>query len=176
MNRFPFPLALLGLAVSAPACAEDFDGPYVGAQAGVALLHVEGSILTGPVDKTSTTGYGAAFAGYRLDAGGVVLGVEGDAGIHVDGGDARYGVSAIVGAPIGSNSLVYGRVGYAWHEGLPADVGKGLVVGGGFETKLTGAVNVRLDYKYLDLGETNFPDNTLSYTGHELTAGFVVGF
>ena len=176
MNRFLLPLALLGFAASAPAFAEDFEGPYAGAQAGVALLHVEGSILTGPVDRTDETGYGAAVLGYRMKAGGVVLGVEGDAGVHVDGGDARYGVSAIAGLPIGSNSLVYGRVGYAWHEGLPADVGKGLTFGGGFETRLTGAVNVRLDYKYLDLGETNFPDNTLSYTGHELTAGFVIGF
>ena len=41
---------------------------------------------------------------------------------------------------------------------------------------LTGPVNVRLDYKYLDLGETNVPDNMLSYTGHEVTAGCVVGF
>ena len=102
--------------------------------------------------------------------------VDAHAGIHVDGGDARYGVSAIAGVPIGSGSLAYGRVGYAWHDGLPADVGKGMVFGGGFETRLTGPVNVRLDYKYLDLGETNVPDNMLSYTGHEVTAGFVVGF
>ncbi|WEK47681.1 MAG: outer membrane beta-barrel protein [Candidatus Andeanibacterium colombiense] len=176
MNRFLLSLALGAAAVSTPALAGDFDGPYIGAQAGVALLHVEGDILTGPVDKTSTTGYGAAVLGYRLDAGGVVLGIEGDAGTHVDGGDARYGVSAIAGLPIGSRSLVYGRVGYVWHDGLPADVGKGVTVGGGFETKLTGPVNVRLDYKYLALGKTDIPDNTLSYTGHEVTAGVVIGF
>ena len=180
MSRFLLPLALSGIGAlsfaAAPAFAEDFDGPYAGVQAGVALLHVEGDTLPGPVSDTSTTAYGAAVLGYRMNAGGVVLGVEGDAGIHVDGGDARYGVSAIAGVPIGSGSLVYGRVGYAWHEGLPADVGKGMVVGGGFETRLTGPVNVRLDYKYLDLGETNVPDNMLSYTGHEVTAGVIVGF
>jgi opacity protein-like surface antigen len=178
MSRLLLPLLGTGALalLSTPASAEGFDGPYVGAQAGVAVLHVEGSILTGPVDRTDETAYGAAVLGYRTQLGPVVLGVEGDAGLHVDGGDARYGVSAIAGVPIGSKSLAYGRVGYAWHEGLPADVGEGLTFGGGFETRLVGPVNVRLDYKYLDLGETDFPDNTLDYTGHELTAGFVLSF
>lgn len=168
--------ALAAALVSTPAFAGDFDGPYAGAQAGIALLHVEGSILTGPVERTDETAYGAGVLGYRKELGSVVLGVEGDAGIHVDGGDARYGVSAIAGVKIGANSVAYGRVGYAWHEGLPADVGEGLTFGGGFETKLVGPVNIRLDYKYLDLGETDFPDNTLDYTGHEVTAGFIIGF
>ncbi|MBS1239672.1 MAG: hypothetical protein H6R45_378 [Proteobacteria bacterium] len=163
---------------STPAFAEGFDGPYVGAQAGIAILHVEGSKLGGPFEETSETAFAGAVLGYRMPVGesGVVIGAEGDIGVHVDGGDARYGVSALAGVKIGGNSLVYGRVGYGWHDGLPADVGKGLVFGGGFETKLAGNVNARVDYKYLDLGSTNFPDNTLDYTGHEVTAGIVFGF
>ncbi len=73
MSRFLLPIALLGVSALAllsptPAFAEGFDGPYVGAQAGVAVLHVEGSILSGPVDRTDETAFGAAVLGYRTSA------------------------------------------------------------------------------------------------------------
>jgi len=180
MSRFLLPVALFGVSVAAlisdPAHAEGFDGPYVGVQAGIAVLHIEGDILTGPFEETSETAFGSAVLGYRMSAGPLVLGAEGDIGIHVDGGDARYGVYGIAGARLGGSSLVYGRVGYAWHDGFADDLGKGLVLGGGFETKLAGPVNARIDYKYLDLGETDIPDNSFDITGHEVTAGIVFTF
>lgn len=162
----------------AAAHAEGFDGPYVGAQGGLGILNAEGSTLAGPVDTSDSEAVVGGFAGYRSSLGGtgLVLGVEGDVGIGIDSGDGRYGVSGIGGIKLGDSTLVYTRVGYGWRDGMPADTGDGLVLGGGIETKLSDSLGLRLDYKRLDLDDTNFPDNTIDYSGHEVTGGVVFSF
>ena len=166
------------MLLPASASAEGFDGPYAGVQGGIAILNAEGSTLAGPIDTSDSEAFVGGLLGYRASLGdtGLVLGVEGDAGIGTDSGDARYGASGIAGIKLGSSSLLYTRVGYGWREGMPATTGEGLVLGGGFETKLTDSLNLRLDYKHLGLGGTNFPDNTIDYSGHEVTGGVVLSF
>lgn len=164
--------------IPATAHAEGFDGPYAGVQGGLSIFEAEGSTLLGPVDYSDNEGFAGGLLGYRASLGesGLVLGAEGDLGIGFDSGDLRYGASGILGVKLGGSSLLYTRVGYGWRDDMPADTGEGLVLGGGFETKIANALNLRLDYKHLDLGETNLPDNAIDYTGHEITAGVIFGF
>lgn len=179
MSKFAV-AALAGAAFFLPAAAnaEGFDGPYAGVQGGLGILNAEGSTLAGPVDTSDSEAFVGGLLGYRAPLGdsGVILGAEGDAGIYTDSGDGRYGLSGIAGVQLGDSSLLYGRVGYGWRDGLPADTGEGLVLGGGFETRLSRSVSFRLDYKHIDLGGTSIPDNTIDYSGHEITGGVVFGF
>lgn len=173
-------LALGAGAALAPgaAGAEAFDGPYAGIGAGLGILESEGSTIAGPFDRSDKDAVVTGLAGFRkpVGASGLVVGVEGDAGVNVDNGDGRYGVSGIAGFRLGGNSLLFGRAGYGWRDGLPRDTGKGLVLGAGFETLLADRVNLRLDYRHQDLGGLDFPDNTVDFAGHEVTAGVVFGF
>lgn len=164
------------------ASAEPFDGPYVGVQAGLGILKTKGDIFTGPFKKTDNSAVVSAVAGYRMPLGEsspVVLGVEGDAGIYTNGSDARYGISGIGGVRVAERGLLYARVGYGWLDGVPTGAGTGidgLVVGGGAEVALTDSISARADYKYLDYGGVNFPDNTLDFKGHEITASVLFNF
>jgi len=166
------------LTFAGSASAEPFSGPYAGIGAGIGILESEGSTIAGPFDRTQSDAVVTGIAGYRmpLGEGPVVLGVEGDAGINVDTGDGRYGLSGIAGVKLGEASLVYGRAGYGWRDGMPGDTGKGLVLGGGFETRLTEALNLRVDYRHHDLGSIALPDNTADYAAHEVTGGLILAF
>ncbi|MBV1917209.1 MAG: outer membrane beta-barrel protein [Sphingomonadaceae bacterium] len=164
------------------AAAESFNGPYAGIEAGLGILKTEGSILTGPFKETDNSAVTSAVIGYRMPLGKnapVVLGAEGSAGIYTNGGDARYGVSGIGGVRLGDKALIYGRVGYAWLDGIQTGAGKGvdgLVLGGGVELALTKRISARADYKHIDYGGVNFPDNTLDFKGHEITGSLLFNF
>ncbi len=174
----------IGLAGGAGqvAHAEAFNGPYVGAEAGVSVLERKGSTLLGPIEDSDTAGTAGLVAGYRMPVGEdspIVLGVEGKLGLNTSGGDARYGVSGIGGVKLGQKALVYLRAGYAWIDNQPDGVdGKleGVALGGGAEYALTSKVSARLDYRHLDLDDIDFPDNTLSFKGHEMTASVLYNF
>lgn len=164
------------------AHAEDFNGPYIGAEAGIGILDTEGSTIAGPFENTDTSAVVGAVLGYRTPLGTdsrVIVGIEGNLGLYTDGSDARYGVSGIGGYRIGDNGLAYLRAGYGWRDGVQTGAGKGidgLVLGGGYEFGLTKNVSLRLDYKYLDYGDVNFPDNTVDFSGHEVTGGVLFNF
>lgn len=164
------------------ASAETFNGPYAGVEAGVGILKTKGSTLAGPFKDSESSAMAAAVLGYRMPLGGdgpIVLGVEGDVGIYEDGSNARYGISGIGGVRIADGGLLYGRVGYGWLDGIQTGIGKGidgLVLGGGAEFKISGNLSARADYKYLDYGGVSFPDNTLDFKGHEITASLLFNF
>ena len=164
------------------AQAQDFSGPYVGAQAGIGILDTKGSTIAGPFDDTSTSAVASAVLGYRTplgEDGPLVLGIEGDVGIYSKGSDARYGVSGLVGFRVGDNGMAYARGGYAWRDGIRTGVGKGIdgpVYGGGFEFGLSEQLSFRIDYKYLDYDDVNVPDNIANFSGHEVTGGVLLTF
>ncbi|HSG33502.1 MAG TPA: outer membrane beta-barrel protein [Sphingomonadaceae bacterium] len=159
------------------AHAEGFDGPYAGIQGGIEILNSEGSTIAGPFDDSDSQAMVGGVLGLRGSlTNGFVVGAEGDLGFNIDSGDARYGISAIAGAQLGESSLLYGRVGYGFRDGLPADTGEGLVLGGGFETLLSDSLGLRLDYKHIDLGGIDLTDNTVDYSSHEITAGAILSF
>ncbi len=186
-NRATRKLTLVGAACAATmapgvANAEPFDGPYIGVEAGLGKLKSEGSLLTGPFKQTDDSAVISAVAGYRLPLGDdlpVVLGAEGSAGLYTNGSDARYGVAGLGGMKIGDTALLYGKVGYAWLDGVLTGAGKGidgLMLGGGAELALTDTISARAEYRRIDYGGVNFPDNTIDWTGHEFVAAVLSNF
>jgi len=178
-------LAALAMALSvAPqmASAEAFNGPYAGVEAGLGQIKAEGSILTGPIKIRDDSASVGVVAGYRMPVAEgmpVVLGVEGNLGLYTEGGDARYGLAGIGGMKIGDSALLYGKVGYGWHDGVENGVGSGLdgvLFGGGAEVALSERISARAEYRQIDYDEVNFPDNSLDYTGHEFMAGVLFNF
>lgn len=182
INRHLLGTALALALVPGMASAEPFSGPYAGVEAGLGKLKTEGSTLIGPFKRTDETAVVSAVAGYRMPLGEelpVVLGVEGNAGIHTNGGDARYGIAGTAGVKIGDAALLYGKVGYAWLDGVQTGAGEGidgLLLGGGAELALTDSISARAEYRYIDYGGVNFPDNTLDFKGHEVMAGVLFNF
>jgi outer membrane immunogenic protein len=175
--------SLLALALApSVASADAFNGPYAGVEAGLGILKTEGSILTGPISESDNSAMVSAVAGYRMPLGDspVVLGAEGSVGTYTSGkGDLRYGAAGIGGVKLGERALVYGKVGYAWLDGVPNGTGEGidgLVLGGGAELALSDRVSARAEYRHIDYGGINFPDNTLDFTGHEVTAAVLFNF
>lgn len=173
--------AVAGFAAFIPGAAQakGFDGPYAGVEAGLSILDAKGATLAGPFDETDEAAFVGGLLGYRTpvsENGGLIVGLEGDLGVATDGGDVRYGVSGIAGVKLGGSSLLYGRVGYAGRDGLPEGTGDGVMFGGGFETRLAERLNLRLDYKYIDLGSIDFTDNMAEFTEHEITGGLVLEF
>lgn len=178
-------LALSGAALAAvpgTAFAEGFDGPYVGVDAGLSILSINSDTLTGPDHDKDNSTLVRGVAGYRTGIGSVagpVLGVEGDVGVVTDGGDMRYGISGIAGIQVLGSSLLYGRVGYGWRDGVERPGGEGidgLVLGGGFETALAANLHLRADYRHLSYGDFDMPDNTFHFDGHEVTGGVILAF
>jgi len=190
MTRF----MLLGAAIvalsSAPAVAQEFEGPYVGAQAGWTQNKAVG-------DKQDAAVAGV-FAGYDHEViPNVVLGVE--AGFSLGAGDRvgpvgrnnasldpRYSfdASARAGYVLGERNLLYVRGGYAnTRADYTRDVSNAAVsdrntydgwfVGGGVERKLLDNVSTRVEYRYSDLGDNI---NTGKYERHQVLAGVAYRF
>jgi outer membrane immunogenic protein len=165
------------LALAAPATAQPFQGPYVGAQAGGTHDSVgRGAIgdLTRGDRQGSFTGGG--FAGYDFKLSPRVV-VGGEAGVNFTSGDTLYGASgpdsvtidpkrqidltARVGYLVEPKTLFYVRGGYT---NVRADVAvagargagdnlDGWTLGAGAERYLTDTVSTRLEYRYSDLSQ-----------------------
>lgn len=181
--------ALVALSAAAvPASAQEFQGPYVGAQAGwnhdIAINDKKDAFIAG------------VFAGYDHEvAPNIVLGVEGGfslgasdrigpSGTNAATIDPNYSfdLSARAGYVVGEKNLVYVRGGYANSR---ADVSRtianvttsdeqtfdGWFVGGGVERKLIDNVSARLEYRYSDLGSEN-----AKYQRHQVLAGVAYRF
>jgi len=143
ISKYAIPLlfsAVIPAFVLTPGAAQahDFNGPYVGVEAGIGILEREGSTLAGPFDDSSNSAMASAVLGFRTPLGEnspVVLGAEGSVGIYSKDSNARYGISGIGGFRIGDNGLAYARAGYGWLDGIHTGRGKGIdgpVYGGGF--------------------------------------------
>lgn len=188
MNRLSIfgrmlPLAGLGLMlVALPARAQDYDGFYGVAEGGIGIVKSKGDTIAGPFSSSSDSGVFGGALGYRTQLAGdsrIVLGAEGVMGIYTNGADARYGVYGIGGFQTGAAGLLYGRVGFTWLDDFRTGVGRGingLTIGGGYEYPIQDRMSVRLDYRYTDFDDINVPDNRVNFTGHEITAGFVLNF
>jgi outer membrane immunogenic protein len=168
--------------VPAQAHAEAFDGPYAGVEAGVGILKSKGATIAGPFSNSASSAVLSAVVGYRMPLGEnspIVVGAEGNVGIYSKGSNARYGVSGIGGVRVSDSGLLYLRAGYGWLDGIQTGLGKGidgLVLGGGGEVKLTEKLTARADYKYLDYGGVNVPDNIVSFKGHEVVGSVLLNF
>jgi len=188
MNRLMLAGAALAALASAPAMAQEFQGPYVGAQAGwnhdIAINDKQDAFV------------GGVFAGYDQQVTpNVVLGLEG--GFSLAASDRigpsgpdnasidphySFDVSARAGYVVGEQNLLYVRGGYAnTRARLTRDVGAGTFsdnrtydgwfVGGGVERKMTDTVSARLEYRYSDFGNDN-----RTFQRHQVLAGVAYRF
>ncbi|MDC8753852.1 outer membrane beta-barrel protein [Erythrobacter sp. sf7] len=198
--------AVAAVSLATPAMAQDESEAggnfHVGAIAGIDSVEFE-------VDNVSDNEADAVFgiaAGYDYQfASGLVLGVEGEwtdssVGIAVDdvfalgdrlslnaGRDLYVGVRG--GYRIGSNGLIYGKLGYtnasailAYNDGTGRvsedDQLDGIRVGAGGEIGFGENFALRLEYRYSDYGEYDYAGiNTgLNVSRHQGVAALVAKF
>ena len=142
--RFSTGCAALALALfSSPALADrpfDWTGFYVGAHGGyawgdVSVVDTDGGVPYGAFDYKAKGGLGGLTAGYNLQFGVLVLGVEGDIGYLGPQGSKQipssdpahhqdltlagglYGdITGRVGLALGQ-TLLYGKAGFAFFDG-----------------------------------------------------------
>jgi outer membrane immunogenic protein len=197
------PLALgaaIATGIAAPAAAQTFDGPYVGAQAGWSqnrLGSVDTDLGKAGIDDKRDSATAGIFVGYNLQpTAGVVLSAEGAVNFGFDDGlarsqkDASAAINPEYGFDLGiragylvtDKTLVYARGGY---ENVRTAVrildlegprrGKdnldGWSVGGGVERAITDHISARVEYRYSDLGSGG-----TKWDRHQVLAGVAWNF
>ena len=159
---------LAGLLALAPAAtfAQDRSGGYIGAQVGGSDIDVDGAPLDG--DGTSF----GIYAGYNIDAGGIVYGVEVDLDetdyqLSDDAGeiDSTTRLKIRAGAPMGTG-LAYGTIGYVGVTSDDLGDDNGYLIGAGYDMPVSNNISVGGEVLYhefedyndtgLDVGATTF--------------------
>ena len=193
------PLALV--AISSPAQAEEFEGPFVGAAAGYSRDEIGpdlGDDLTLDRELDRDAAYFQLFAGYDYAvAPRVRLGGEAAFGIGADDelrlGDATgtlkldpqytFEFTGRAGYLVGDIALLYVRGGYQnsrveatlSETGQPVlrdkDNADGWLVGGGLEYAFGNNLRSRIEYRYSDLGNSG-----ASWDRHQVLAGGLWNF
>ena len=161
---------LLAAALLLPTAvhAQQFDGVYVGVQAGYGRLKAS----VGGFSVTDDTAVIGAFVGYRAKtspSGSLVLGVEIDGNYITNDSDLFLGASGIAGYMTNPTSMIYARAGYARWENEFIDL-DGWMTGVGYEHFFSGTNSFRLDYRYIDF--ENFLG--VNPTAHAITVGLIL--
>lgn len=177
-----------------------WSGLYVGAAAGYSFGSGEtgGDIGTFSFDHDGFTG--GAFAGYNMQLGSVVVGLEADIGTGDFGTSTSTGagqisselnylasVRARAGFLLGPSLLVYATGGFAFadmefsHNGASAsEMFYGYQVGGGAEMMLSEHSTLRIEYVFTDLEAENLNqgglNNTYNPDFHTVRAGYAFKF
>ena len=123
----------------APVAAPDWSGFYLGINGGVLFNDGSGTPLFGGT------------AGYNVQFGLLVLGVEGDIDAAWPQGGGTDGLGTIrgrIGLPL-QWFMPYFTAGYAFSDFSTS----GLAIGGGAEFRLTPALSLKAEYLHVDLGE-----------------------
>ncbi len=144
-----------------------WQGCYIGASAGVSLDNT--SISSAPVATvvTGTANDGLALGGYagcNLQAGSLVLGIEGDINTSSGGPDWFGSARLRLGFAIGSQTLLYATGGVSFADiefaatngigsGQAGGSVTGRVFGGGIEQTIGRGTSVRLEALYYDYDE-----------------------
>jgi len=192
--------AALAVGLAAPASAEPFNGPFVGAQVGVSQ-HDAGTPTTPlgdlPIDRSKDGISGGVYAGYDAKLGSnFVVGAE--AGVQFSDNDtlaastdvARFtldpkrsiDLTARAGVLAGDNTLLYARGGYTnARVGASIEDATGItrvnenrdgwLVGGGVEHAFTDNLSARAEYRYSDLSEGDH-----KFDRHQALVGFTYRF
>lgn len=181
------------------ARAQNFDGPYVGAQMGYVQNEVdnpETSLGAIPIDESKDSFFLGGYAGYDKTFGKAVLGTEVGLGVGTNDGitgdsdldsfsidpKRSFDWTARAGYLVTPETLVYARGGYA-NERVRTTVTTsagsvsdsedrdGWLVGGGVEHMLTPNLAARVEYRYSDLS-----DGDGTYDRHQVLTGLSFRF
>lgn len=192
-------VAALG-AAAAPAHAETYNGPYVGATAGWERGEIADSIIgTQPIDAEVSRDalVLGGYAGYNYKATDrIVIGAEAGFTATIDDRvrsasagqaltiDPRYSfdLTARAGYLVTDKALVYVRGGYAnnrVHTTLVTVSGTvrqsgnldGWLIGGGLEYAITDRISARAEYRYSDFGNSGG-----QYDRHQTLVGVSFNF
>ncbi|SFZ81367.1 outer membrane immunogenic protein [Devosia enhydra] len=153
--------------------AESWSGAYIGANLGYGFGGIADDD-TPPYEDDIDGWLAGVQAGYNVNLGGVVLGVEGDIAwtnlqVQEDDGDFEVGdgidwVGTIRGRA-GFDAgmfLVYGTAGVAFAGAsifdYDSEILTGWVAGAGVEAMVTENVSLKAEYLYHDFGFTDFED------------------
>jgi outer membrane immunogenic protein len=174
----PRPQPVVKAPVVAPLAAYDWTGFHIGVNGGGAWGRSSFDGLTGTADHFNTSGWLAgATAGYNLQYGHVVFGLEGDIDwTNIDGSAACVGGFATCQTQNDWLGTARGRLGYAFDRFLPYVTGglaagdikanvpgfgsasttnAGWTVGGGLEVALGANWSAKAEYLHVDLGSLN---------------------
>ena len=167
-----------------------WDGPY----AGISLGYGFGGKTTPDTGDIKPDGFvGDVFAGYNLQNGMFVYGIEGDVGYaNVTGSNGvsktetgfEGSLRARLGVAVTDDILLYGTGGGAAQRmkvsdptGSDSNAMLGWTVGAGMDLKLTPQVFGRVEYRYTDFGSQDFTTGlgTQSIDSSENRVTFGVG-
>ncbi|MCZ6742971.1 MAG: outer membrane beta-barrel protein [Alphaproteobacteria bacterium] len=187
----------LSMAGAASAQNSNFEGFYVGGQAGWSIVEADGSITgVGTFDDDGDGLGGGGFIGYGgtngilygsieaelgwdgADWSGTVLGTPAEVETRLTGG-----VSFRVGAVVADNLLLYGRIGWvrtnaeATHISISTQDENfdGLRGGAGVEGKF-GNVGIRGQYTYTDYDDPDIPGWVIDAEQHLFRVGVAYYF
>jgi outer membrane immunogenic protein len=164
--------------VVAPLTAYDWTGFYIGINGGGAWGRSDFDGINGTLGNFNTSGWlGGATAGYNMQYGHAVFGLEGDIDwTNINGTAACVGGFATCQTQNDWLGTARGRLGYAFDRFLPFVTGglavgdikanvpgfasasttnAGWTVGGGLEVALGGNWTAKAEYLHVDLGNFN---------------------
>lgn len=211
MTKFVVLAVSVAVLGAAPAFAQEkseeaanFSGPYVGGYVGYDHITIHDK-----VSDTSGSKDGVAFgaiAGYNMDMGNMVLGVEGEIGdastsdsarnLLVAGDQAKISanldlfIGARAGVKVTPTILAYVKGGYAntkfnvvYNDNAgfsyeESDDLSGFRIGGGVEVAATDRVSFRVEYRYSKYGEYKYQgvSTGLDANRHQVLFGAVGRF
>jgi outer membrane immunogenic protein len=184
------------MPAKAPAYIEppfSWTGPYIGVYGGGGWGNSEftSPFATGSFDIDGWLAGGTL--GYNYQIGQVVLGIEGDGGWSNIRGSAPCAVTLSCETRNNWLATVRGRVGYTFGRFLPYitggvafgdvktsitglgdahDTRAGWTVGGGLEASIAGPWSAKIEYLYVDLGNTSsFLGSDADFTTNIVRAG-----
>jgi outer membrane immunogenic protein len=167
-----FVLAIAALAMLTRASADELYPPGTGPSFAGAEVGAEVGAAIGGTGNVSPSGFGGGlYAGYHLQNGPIVGGLEGDALLASISGDGRGGSLSqnwlsslrVRGGWAFGNVLAYGTVGPAFATsdfeagGFNFDkVLHGYVYGGGGEIAITRLISARAEVRHYDFGAATY--------------------
>lgn len=171
------------------APVSNWSGAYVGGFAGYKWGRFDGGL------DHADGAAGGAFAGYNMQSGNIVYGIEGDLGYsgNTDSGGgvtAKQGMFGSVRGRVGyamDPVLLYGTAGVAAMRGTASDATSsdsnthlGYTVGAGADVAITQNVFGRLEYRYSDYQNKDYAltSGTVSsgFDSHSINAGIGIKF
>lgn len=165
--------AVAAASMSAPAFAQD-SAPFTGARVEAVVGYDKIDLNIAGAENPDGLMYGVA-AGYDLQVGGAVVGLEGeytdsDTRLAALGASVETDRDLYVGGRVGfaaGRALVYGKAGYTnarfeASNGVvrASDTLDGVRVGGGVEMSLTGGLFAKAEYRY-----SNYSDDVERHQG-----------